>query len=426
MHSRSRPAPHQATAFAGGRRRFCSLLLLGAASLGLRPRLLAQPAAASTAEDGRIAVSSTSEGLHFIEAAACGQMENGKHKTTLFTRARLRSATANIQPGSARLDEALLAIANRHPERERLTAEMSYLSWEMISLLPDSEFSATYGTGSSLILSLPPYVDEQKKPQARVLGLVRVGDAVVAQPILFKRDPKPFEKTLPDYLLVRAGRAASNPPPPLAWVLPKEFQTLLLTEKKTLRIELHPVADDVPDDIALIRHARARQPLGTVRLSLDEPWFEAGQQLVARHSEIALKTLREGRGSPPTGLEKELYDELTKPSIPGGAVCFLTTAACEVVGLPDDCWELRTLRRFRDRAMPRLPSGAEDIARYYREAPAIVAALRRRADAPRAFLALYWRWIIPCALLAALGADRLCHRAYRAMMRRLATAHPVT
>src|SRR5690606_29479169 len=28
--------------------------------------------------------------------------------------------------------------------------------------------------------------------------------------------------------------------------------------------------------------------------------------------------------------------------------CFLTTATCQVVGLADDCWELTTLRHFRD------------------------------------------------------------------------------
>lgn len=31
--------------------------------------------------------------------------------------------------------------------------------------------------------------------------------------------------------------------------------------------------------------------------------------------------------------------------------CFITTAACELRGLPDDCRELTTLRRFRDEVL---------------------------------------------------------------------------
>src|SRR3954470_9525489 len=46
--------------------------------------------------------------------------------------------------------------------------------------------------------------------------------------------------------------------------------------------------------------------------------------------------------------------------------CFITTACCELLGLPDNCFELRLLRRYRDRVLARLPGGREKIALYYR------------------------------------------------------------
>ena len=44
-------------------------------------------------------------------------------------------------------------------------------------------------------------------------------------------------------------------------------------------------------------------------------------------------------------LAKSLDDDKCTPPAKG---CFLTTACCEVLGLADDCFELRTLRRYRD------------------------------------------------------------------------------
>lgn len=51
--------------------------------------------------------------------------------------------------------------------------------------------------------------------------------------------------------------------------------------------------------------------------------------------------------------------------------CFLTTAACEYKGLPDDCELLQTLRNFRDTVVP--PSL---VARYYRISPTIAQKVK--------------------------------------------------
>src|SRR5258705_10310485 len=49
--------------------------------------------------------------------------------------------------------------------------------------------------------------------------------------------------------------------------------------------------------------------------------------------------------------------------------CFLTATCCALVGLADDCFELRTLRRYRDEVLAEMPDGRGDIDRYYGIAP---------------------------------------------------------
>ena len=102
--------------------------------------------------------------------------------------------------------------------------------------------------------------------------------------------------------------------------------------------------------------------------------------------------------------------------------CFLTTACCDLIGLDDDCFELRALRDFRDRALPAMPGGNDDIAAYYATAPVILEAMRR-AGAERALLRFYVSHILPCALLARAGLNAPTRRLYRDLMRRLVTTY---
>ena len=52
--------------------------------------------------------------------------------------------------------------------------------------------------------------------------------------------------------------------------------------------------------------------------------------------------------------------------------CFITTAVCSFRGQPDDCYELRALRDFRDGYLRLRSSGAADVEEYYRVAERIV------------------------------------------------------
>lgn len=102
-----------------------------------------------------------------------------------------------------------------------------------------------------------------------------------------------------------------------------------------------------------------------------------------------------------------------------GSACFLTTATCEAVGLADDCWELRTLRKFRDSWLADQPGGMDDIQAYYAKAPAIAERLKQD---PHALLRLYWTRIVPSALAAQVGANGLARAIYSKGMRELAAA----
>ena len=99
--------------------------------------------------------------------------------------------------------------------------------------------------------------------------------------------------------------------------------------------------------------------------------------------------------------------------------CFFTTATVGAVGLPDDCFELQALRRFRDGPLAAMPGGAALIAQYYARAPGIVAAVNARPDAARVWRGVYRRYILPCAILARLGQARAALALYRRLVARL-------
>lgn len=56
--------------------------------------------------------------------------------------------------------------------------------------------------------------------------------------------------------------------------------------------------------------------------------------------------------------------------------CFITTAACEMRGLPDDCRELTVMRGYRDDVLMKTIEGRLLVADYYKIAPGLVPLVR--------------------------------------------------
>ncbi len=65
----------------------------------------------------------------------------------------------------------------------------------------------------------------------------------------------------------------------------------------------------------------------------------------------------------------------SKESSSGGSLCFITTAVCEYFNKEDDCYELTTLRRFRDSWLKNQHGGMDLIKEYYAIAPKLVEEL---------------------------------------------------
>lgn len=81
--------------------------------------------------------------------------------------------------------------------------------------------------------------------------------------------------------------------------------------------------------------------------------------------------------------------------------CYISTATCASLGLPDDCEELTLLRFYRDSVLLRTPEGRRDVQTYYDTAPQIVAAIDARPDA-----AIIYRDIFAKSLAPAIAALR--------------------
>jgi hypothetical protein len=73
--------------------------------------------------------------------------------------------------------------------------------------------------------------------------------------------------------------------------------------------------------------------------------------------------------------------------------CFLSSACLISLGLPDDCFELTTLRQFRDRHLLASPEGRRLVEDYYRIAPTIVT--RIGTDSPVFWRELYGQLVHP-------------------------------
>lgn len=79
--------------------------------------------------------------------------------------------------------------------------------------------------------------------------------------------------------------------------------------------------------------------------------------------------------------------------------CFLTTACCQYKGLPDNCWELSVMRKFRDEVLAKSKTGQALISLYYHVAPGIVKRLETNPDR-EAILESVYKEIVKIAHLA--------------------------
>jgi hypothetical protein len=73
------------------------------------------------------------------------------------------------------------------------------------------------------------------------------------------------------------------------------------------------------------------------------------------------------------------YDKLNEGFQRKG-LCYITTAVCDSMDKPDDCYELTAFRSFRDHYMNQTEERRAMVEEYYHTAPVIVAAISLRPD----------------------------------------------
>ena len=96
--------------------------------------------------------------------------------------------------------------------------------------------------------------------------------------------------------------------------------------------------------------------------------------------------------------------------------CYITTAACQMRGMDDECEELNLLRSYRDSYMMQMEDGEEKILEYYDVAPSIVKHINMRPDADRIYDRIWNDYVAPCIVLIREGKMEECMSLYSRMV----------
>ena len=98
--------------------------------------------------------------------------------------------------------------------------------------------------------------------------------------------------------------------------------------------------------------------------------------------------------------------------------CYLTSACVEYAGLSDDCYELETLRNFRDTYVKQLPNGDDVLIEYYKYAPYIVDNIEK-SDKKNSVLEKIYNNIKMMIPLIENGEQRQAYDSYKKMFNHL-------
>ncbi|NLK28269.1 MAG: hypothetical protein GX306_08000 [Clostridiales bacterium] len=116
--------------------------------------------------------------------------------------------------------------------------------------------------------------------------------------------------------------------------------------------------------------------------------------------------------------KKGNYDEL-QAGFKRKGFCFITTAVCESMEKPDDCYELTIFRNFRDTYMQMTRDRQAMVEVYYQIAPAIVAIINTQPNRNRIYSSIWREFLQPC--LEDIEENRLedCEKHYTYMINKL-------
>jgi hypothetical protein len=141
-------------------------------------------------------------------------------------------------------------------------------------------------------------------------------------------------------------------------------------------------------------------------------WANAGRKIKSDQNEVVVPDSDEWSNGPVIR-DKKSYTFTGPVAEKTCGCCYITTATCSTLGLPDDCHDLTVLRRFRDNVLLRSASGRADVEEYYRVAPAIVAGINAHPDSHRIYQAIYGQSIRPAVRALEQGNYDVAHAIFR-------------
>ena len=99
--------------------------------------------------------------------------------------------------------------------------------------------------------------------------------------------------------------------------------------------------------------------------------------------------------------------------------CFITTAVCDSMDKPDDCYELTALRSYRDHYLRRTEEGNALVEEYYDIAPYLVQVINMQKDAAEIYRNIYDDYLVPCIHCIEENKNEECRHIYMDMVRGL-------
>lgn len=96
--------------------------------------------------------------------------------------------------------------------------------------------------------------------------------------------------------------------------------------------------------------------------------------------------------------------------------CFISTAACEMSGKGDDCYELNLLRTFRDRYLLKSADGQALVNEYYDIAPTIVKHINKLENAKQVYEGIWEQYLARCIRFIENNENEACVSLYKEMV----------
>jgi tetratricopeptide (TPR) repeat protein len=118
--------------------------------------------------------------------------------------------------------------------------------------------------------------------------------------------------------------------------------------------------------------------------------------------------------------EEEINSSLRKiDKAINNAPCFITTAVCDCLNKPDDCYELTQFRLFRDKWLIHQPDGERLIGEYYDIAPKIVSSIDKYSEKMAIYQQIWTNYLRHCLSAIEDNDFEFCKTEYMRMVNKL-------